>query len=81
MAFRSTASVDLSSGEHLPRSNGTSAQMHLGRWDFVEAFRSTVADKVAIATTLFSRSSTSTLLWLFTSCVTLCIADVPPNYQ
>ena len=64
MAFRSTASVDLSSGEHLPRSNGTSAQMHLGRWDFVGASKFTVADDVTIATHLRG----SALLWMFTFC-------------
>ena len=43
-----------------------SAQMHLGRWDFVEAYMFTfaVVDAVAIATHLRSGA----LLWLLATC-------------
>ena len=54
-----------------------SAQMQLGRWDFIEAcmFMFAVADTVAMAATHVLRSSA--VLRLLASCLVLYIVDFP----
>ena len=62
---------------HIQMERVDSAQMQLGRWDFVEAsmLMFPVAYTVAIATLLGSNG----LLWLLASYFVLCIAGFPPN--
>ena len=59
---------------HIQTKRANSAQMQLGRGDFVQAsmFVLTVANRVTIATHL---PSSSALLWMLASCFVLCIAD------